>query len=97
MVEQNTLSNDTAVTSPSTTAVSIIDEAKKVRDEIRAENDRRAQMLEREEKMQAEKMLGSSAGANLPPKMVTEDEIKKTEAMQFWKGTPIADAIKAHG
>ena len=40
MVEQNTLSNDTAVTSPSTTAVSIIDEAKKVRDEIRAENDR---------------------------------------------------------
>jgi len=66
MVEQNTLSKDTAVTSPSTTAVSIIDEAKKVRDEIRSENDRRVQMLEREEKMQAERMLGSSAGAQVP-------------------------------
>ena len=97
MVEQNTLSKTATDTSPSTTAVSIIDEAKKVRDEIRAENDRRAQMLERDEKLQAEKMLTSSAGVNLPPKMVTEDEIKKTEAMQFWKGTPIADAIKAHG
>jgi hypothetical protein len=77
MVEQNTLSKDTAVTSPSTTAVSIIDEAKKVRDEIRAENDRRAQMLEREEKMQAEKMLGSSAGAQIPivpPKQDTSKE-----------------------
>jgi len=82
MVEQNTLSKDTAVTSPSTTAVSIIDEAKKIRDEIRAENDRRAQMLEREEKLQAERMLSSSAGAQIPittktPAQTMAEEIVK--------------------
>jgi protease II len=43
-------------------ALSIIDEAKKVRDEIKAENDRREQILANEQKLQAEKMLGSSAG-----------------------------------
>lgn len=47
-------------------ALSIVDEAKKVRDEIKAENDRREQILAQEQKLQAEKMLGSSAGQQIP-------------------------------
>jgi hypothetical protein len=42
--------------------LSIVDEAKKVRDEIRAENDRRESILRQEEKLRAEGMLASSAG-----------------------------------
>jgi len=47
--------------------LSIVDEAKKVRDEIKLENDRRELILKQEQKLQAEKMLGSSAGAFIPP------------------------------
>lgn len=57
--------------------LSIVDEAKKVRDEIKAENDRRAQILVEEQKLHAEKMLGSSAGAQIPitpPKIETAKE-----------------------
>jgi hypothetical protein len=46
--------------------LSIVEEAKKLRDEIRAENDRREKILADEQKLQAERMLGSSAGAQIP-------------------------------
>lgn len=46
--------------------LSIVDEAKKVRDEIKAENDRREQILAREQRLHAERMLGSSAGQPQP-------------------------------
>jgi len=42
--------------------LSIVDEARKLRDEIRAENDRRESILRQEEKLKAETMLSSSAG-----------------------------------
>lgn len=47
--------------------LSIVEEAKRLRDEIRAENDRREKILADEQKLQAEKLLGSSAGAHIPP------------------------------
>jgi hypothetical protein len=46
--------------------LSIVEEAKKIRDEIKAENDRRDKILLEEQKLHAEKMLGSSAGAQIP-------------------------------
>ena len=46
--------------------LSIVDEARKLRDEIKAENDRREKILADEQKLQAERMLGSSAGAQIP-------------------------------
>ena len=49
-----------------TQPLSIVDEAKKVRDEIKGENDRREKILADEQKLRAEKMLGSSAGAQIP-------------------------------
>jgi hypothetical protein len=48
-------------------ALSIVDEAKKVRDEIKAENDRRESILAQEQKLHAERMLGSSAGQHITP------------------------------
>ena len=76
--------------------LSIVDEAKKIRDEIRAENDRRETILKEEQKLQAEKMLGSSAGQPMPQAQLTEEDLKKKAAMEFWKGTGIDEAIKKY-
>ncbi len=76
--------------------LSIVDEAKRVRDEIKAENDRREQILKEEQRLHAERMLGSSAGSNIPQKMVTEEDLKKTEALNYWKGTAIEEALKKY-
>ena len=71
--------------------LSIVDEAKKIRDEIRAENDRREKILADEQKLQAEKMLGSSAGAQIPqaePKVETAKEyaekVMRGEVKPLW-------------
>jgi hypothetical protein len=80
-----------------TETLSIVDEAKKIRDEIRAENDRRERILASEQKLQAERMLGSSAGQPNTAPQLTEDDLKKKSAMEFWKGTTIAEAIQKSG
>jgi len=53
--------------------LSIVDEAKKVRDEIRAENDRREKILTDEQKLQAERELAGTAGGRVEPKPVQEE------------------------
>ena len=61
--------------------LSIVDEARKLRDEIKAENDRREKILADEQKLQAERMLGSSAGAQIqvvaPPVETAKDYANK--------------------
>lgn len=57
--------------------LSIVDEAKKIRDEIKAENDRREMLLKEEQKLQAEKMLGSSAGQPQAPQAPKVDTPKE--------------------
>jgi hypothetical protein len=56
--------------------LSIVEEAKKVRDEIKAENDRRDRILADEQKLHAEKMLaGNGAVVQVaPPKVETAKE-----------------------
>jgi hypothetical protein len=76
--------------------LSIVDEAKKIRDEIRAENDRREKILADEQKLQAERMLGSSAGQPIPQKQLTEEDLKTQQAKEFWKGTAIEDALNKY-
>ncbi|MBU1446647.1 hypothetical protein KKD70_05295 [Patescibacteria group bacterium] len=65
MANENEKENQEAQEKPKE-ALSIVDEAKKVRDEIKAENDRRQEILKEEQRLQAEKMLGSSAGQPTP-------------------------------
>ena len=78
-------------------SLSIVEEAKKLRDEIRAENDRRENLLREEQKLQAEKLLGSSAGQPPIPKEVSEEQRKKEAAKEFWKGTGLDEAIEKYG
>jgi hypothetical protein len=77
-------------------SLSIVDEAKKIRDEIRAENDRRERLLADEQKLHAERLLSGTSGASQPQKIITEEEQKKQEAINFWKGTGIDEAIQKY-
>lgn len=75
--------------------LSIVDEAKKVRDEIKAENDRRQKILADEEKLRVEEMLAGN-GAMVKPAVVSPDELKKKDAMDMFKGTGIDKAIEKY-
>ena len=57
------------------TPLSIVDEAKKVRDEIKSENDRREKILKEEQALKANDMLGGTSGGRVEP--VTKEETPK--------------------
>ena len=73
--------------------LSLVEEAQKVRDEIKAENDRREKILQEEQKLKSEEMLGGTTGGNVEPKMVSDEERKKTQAKEFFKGTQLEETI----
>lgn len=62
-------------TNTPTAALSVIDEAKKVRDEIKAENDRREKIIAAEQATRAEQLLsGAGAITVVTPKVETPKE-----------------------
>lgn len=77
--------------------LSIVDEARKLRDEIKAENDRREALLKEEQKLHAERLLSGTSGSSFQKVEITEEQKKKTGAMDFWKGTGIDKAIEKYG
>ena len=52
------------------------------------------EMQAERQKIEAERLLGSSAGQPVENKQLSETELKKKAALDFWKGTAIADAIE---
>ena len=54
--------------------LSIVEEAQKVRDEIRAENDRREAILKKEQDLRAEQMLAGTAGGRQEPKELSNKD-----------------------
>lgn len=57
--------------------LSLVDEAKKVRDEIKAENDRRETLLKEEQKLASERMLGGTSGGHV------EAEVKEETPKEY--------------
>jgi hypothetical protein len=78
------------------TAESLIDQAKKLRDEIRAENERREVLLKQEQEFHAVQMLSGTASAGNEPAPKTPEELKKAGALEFWKGSEIENAIRKY-
>ena len=73
--------------------LSIVDEARKIRDEIieqkkelREENDRRA-------KLQSEELLGSNAGGRVEHTLKSPEDLKKEGAKEFFKDSALEGAI----
>ena len=52
--------------------LSIVDEARKLRDEIRAENDRRQEILNEEQKLKSEQLLSGTGGGRVEPEVKEE-------------------------
>ena len=77
-----------------TEGVSIVDEARAIRDEIKKEKEELKVQNDRKEKLQSEELLGSSAGGHVEAPQVSEEEKKQKGAEEFFKGTALADDIK---
>ena len=77
----------------SDTPLSIVEEARKVRDEIRQENNRREEILKKEQELKSNEILAGTSGGHIEPKVVDPEELKKAGAKEFFKGTQLADAI----
>jgi hypothetical protein len=92
MEEDNKPVEEPKTEEPKEEALSIVDEAKKVRDEIKAENDRREEILQNEQKLRSEQLLAGTGGGNVPPekpKKLTDEEY--AEAMDRGEVNPLKD------
>jgi hypothetical protein len=58
-------------------------------------NAKTEELLYRQEELYEKQKLGGRAEAGQPN--ISEEDKKKEAAIDFWKGTPVADAIKRYG
>jgi hypothetical protein len=71
----------------------IVEEARKIRDDIAKLKEELAKQVEKIDQQQAEQMLGGTSGGNVPVKEIPEAERKKAQAKEFFKGTELEEAI----
>ena len=69
--------------------VSLVDEARAIRDEIKKEREALQVENKKKETLQAEELLGSSAGGHVEAPKVSPEELKKAGAKEFFKGTQL--------
>lgn len=62
---------------PAEKPLSIVEQAEKLRDEIKAENDRREKLLQEEQKLHAERLLTGTAGAHIEAKPAPVETAKE--------------------
>ena len=55
------------------------------------------EVLERKEKLAANAMLGGTTGGNVKAKLIPEEDRKKQQAAEFFKGTALEGAILESG
>ena len=67
---------------PEEEGLSIVEEAQKVRDEIKSENDRREEILRKEQQLQAQKMLGGKSEAGQVPQKKEETDAEYTKRIE---------------
>lgn len=72
----------------------IISQAVQEREALQRENERLEKNLAELREFEAKSMLAGTAGMRIEPKEITEQKKRKMDAVNFWKGTAIADAIE---
>ncbi len=73
--------------------ISELDRADQIAERQKRENDRREELLTREEALAARKAVGGVAEAGQSAPAQTEEDKKKTQASEFFKDTALGDAI----
>jgi hypothetical protein len=71
----------------------LIERARQEREGLVKENERLERNLKELREIEASRLLGGTAGGRVESPQLSEEDLKKKNAMDFWKGTPIADAI----
>ena len=82
---------DSSIRTP-TTADLLLEKAKQDRDFLIKENARMERNIESLKELEAVRLLSGTAGGRTN-EVPTEEEMRRKQAMDFWKGTSIADAI----
>ena len=85
MVEE--IKKDEQVSTESTSETNIAEQAFKAAAELRAANEVKKQLLDREEKLIAMRQLGGRAEAGLAPKVESDEERIKRQARSLLAGT----------
>ena len=75
----------------------LVERANIERKRLEEENDRLEKNIKELRDLEASRLLGSTAGGRIEPPVLSEEEAKKKQAMEFWKGTGIDDAIAKYG
>jgi hypothetical protein len=74
-----------------------IDAANRAAERLEIANREKARLLEKEERLIAERKLSGKTYAGQMTKEESEAEMKKRGAKEFWKGTDIESAIDKYG
>jgi len=74
--------------------VSIVEEARAIRDEIKKEREKLDEANKTSQKIQAENLLGGSAGGHVEAVKVSPEVQKAKDAATFFKGTQLEEDIK---
>jgi len=94
------INNETNTTKPteadsSEKPLSIVEEARAIRDEIVKERAKLDEANALAQKIQADNLLGSSAGGHIDAPQVSPEDAKKAGAKEFFKGTQLERDIEA--
>lgn len=73
--------------------VTDLDRADQIAERQKRENDRREELLKREENLAARKAIGGTAEAGQETKPIDEELKKKQDAAEFFKGTSLEKDI----
>lgn len=79
-----------------TMAMDLVELARQERENLQKENERFEKNLKEMRELEASRLLGSSAGLRHDAPEISENELKKKQALDFWGDSPISDAIKKH-
>lgn len=72
----------------------LLSKARSERELLQKENDRLEANIKELRELEASRILGSTAGGRPPVQQLSEEEIKKKQASEFWAGTMIGAAIE---
>ena len=73
-----------------------LEKLKEANAQFEAELVKAREMQAERQKIEAERLLGSSAGQPPQAPQLSEEERNKQEAIEYWKGTGIDEAIRKH-
>ena len=95
-IKENREVNET-LTKQAPNTSTLIDNATDAANALKTENDRKEALLAKEEEMLARKELGGQSEGGIVKEVVSPEEVKKKQALDYFAGSEIEDALKKYG